>query len=205
MIQKKLLILGFGGHARSVADVALACGYTRLLFIDKNAQPSENFLGYEVVRSLSGLELEGYCAFAAAGDAKKRQQQCLVLENIGVPLVSLVAPSASIGVGSSVSTGCFVGHHAHVGPMAVVGKSVIINNGAVVEHESFVGDYSHISINASIAGRSKLGAYSMLGAGATIIDGLSVSSDVVIGAGSVVISGIDFPGTYVGIPAKKIG
>jgi UDP-N-acetylbacillosamine N-acetyltransferase len=38
-----LLILGFGGHARSVADVAIASGITQLCFIDANAKPNESF------------------------------------------------------------------------------------------------------------------------------------------------------------------
>lgn len=204
MTPKKILIMGFGGHARSVADVALACGYTELMFVDENARPSEHFLNHIVMNSLDELEALGWDAFAASGDAMKRQQQCLALEAAGLSLVSLIAPSATICIGSSIAPGCFVGHHAHIGPMATVGKSCIINTGAIVEHESCVGEYSHVSINASVAGRSKLGAYSMLGAGAIIIDRLSVADGVMIGAGAVVISSIESSGTYVGTPARKM-
>lgn len=204
MTQKNLLIMGFGGHARSVADIAIACGYTKLLFVDENARPGEQLMGYEVIKSLNELDASWCDAFAASGDARKRQRQCLALEKAGLSLVSLVAPSASVGIGSVIFPGCFIGHQAHIGPMATLGKSSILNTGAMVEHESSVGDYSHISINAAIAGRSKLGAYSMLGAGATIIDGVTIVDGVTIGAGAVVVSSIACPGIYVGVPAKKI-
>lgn len=201
---KRIVIMGFGGHARSVADVALACGYTELIFVDENARPGEHFLNHVAVNSLDELEDLGCDAFAASGDAMKRRQQCVALEAAGFFLVSLIAPSATIGIGSSIAPGCFVGHHAHIGPMASIGKSCIINTGAIVEHESCVGDYSHVSINASVAGRSKLGAYSMLGAGAVIIDRLSIADGVTIGAGGVVISSIELPGTYIGVPVRQI-
>lgn len=204
MNHNKLVIMGFGGHARSVADVALTCGYLELLFVEQNAAQEENFLGHRVVKNLDGLDSSWRDAFPASGDGLQRKKQCETIEKMGLSLVSLVSPLASVGVGSLISSGCFVGKHAHIGPMAKIGRACIINTGAIVEHEADVGDYSHVSVNAAIAGRSKLGAFSMLGASATIIDRLSVTDCVVIGAGAVVVASIKDPGTYVGIPARRL-
>lgn len=204
MTQKLLVIFGYGGHARSVADVALSCGYSDLLFIDANARSGENFLGHPVVSSLSGYALERCAAFPAAGDNQKRNQQCAEIQSLGLELVTLISPLASIGAGSAVGAGSFIGHHAHVGPMARIGAGCIINTGAIVEHESEVGDYAHVSVSSIIAGRSRLGMLSMLGAGATIIDGIDVGNNIVVGAGAVVHRSIAASGTYVGIPAVKL-
>lgn len=200
---KKLIVFGFGGHARSVADVALACGYSELLFVDSNAIPGESFMGYRVIREFTNLG-DSWCdAFAASGDSRQRQEQCQTIARVGLRLVTLIAPSASVGVGSVIGSGCMVGHHAHIGPMAAIGQACIINTGAVVEHESRVGDYAHVSVNSTIAGRSELGAFSMLGAGATIIDKVRVADNVVVGAGAVVATSLESEGTYVGVPARK--
>ena len=200
----KLLILGFGGHARSAADLALACGYTELLFVDANAKLGESFLGHPVMPDFGNLD-DSWCdAFAASGDGRQRCLQCAAIDRMGLNLVSLVSPSASVGVGGVIGAGCFVGHHAHVGPMATIGRACIINTGAIVEHECAVGDYAHVSINATLAGRSRLGDLVFLGAGATVIDGISIDERVTIGAGSVVIDPIVEPGTYVGIPARMV-
>lgn len=201
---KKLLILGFGGHARSVADVALACGYDELLFVDDQARDGENFLGYPVVARMNAYIGRHWVVFPAAGDSRKRELQCVWARELGFPLATLVSPKASIGAGATISTACFVGHHAHIGPMARIGRACIINTGAVVEHECRIGDFCHVSVNASIAGRSSLGDHSMLGAGATIIDQVSVCDHVMVGAGAVVCQPIETPGTYVGVPAKRI-
>lgn len=202
--RKRLLIMGFGGHARSVADVALACGYEDLLFVDANAKLGENLLGYPVLKNTKGLDDSWCLAFAASGDGLQRLKQCEMIDELGMCLVSLVSPLASIGVGSDIASGCFVGHHVHIGPLARIGRGCIVNTGAVVEHESCVGEFSHVSVNSTVAGRSNLGSFSMIGAGATIIDGISTVDHVIVGAGAVVVSCIEFSGTYVGVPARLL-
>ncbi|HEX7636378.1 MAG TPA: NeuD/PglB/VioB family sugar acetyltransferase [Noviherbaspirillum sp.] len=201
---KGLLILGFGGHARSVADVALAAGFRSLLFVDEHAREDEHFVGHRVQPELPHQLPEGWACFPAAGDNHRRQMQVASILSAGWPLATVISPSATIGAGAIVSPGSFVGHHAHVGPMARIGLAGIVNTGAIVEHECIIGDYVHVSVHATTAGRSRLGDYVFLGAGATVIDGVTVTSNVAVGAGGVVITSIDSSGTYVGVPVRRI-
>lgn len=199
-----LIVFGFGGHARSIADVAIRCGYDDLIFVDNNAKSNEKYFGYKVVKSIDIPDLRGVHAFAAAGEGLMRESQCALIEKSGMKLVSLISPTATLSVGASVASGCFIGNHAHIGSSAQIGYSSIVNTCGIVEHDSNVGPYSHVSINSSIAGRSSLGRFSMLGANSVIIDGLVVSDFVLIGAGGVVVNDILSPGVYVGNPAKRI-
>lgn len=204
MTHKKLIVMDYGGHARSVADVAFSSGYDDFVFFDKNAKPGERFLNYPVIPSMEGFFELGCDAISAAGDNLRRAKQCQMILEAGLNLVNVISPHASIGLGASIGMGCFVGHHAHIGPMASIEDGVIVNTGAIVEHESSVGAYAHVSVNSSIAGRSSLGKYSLLGIGASVIDGISVTDYVSIGAGAVVHRSILESGIYVGIPAKRI-
>ena len=43
-----------------------------------------------------------------------------------------------------------------------------------------------------------------MGTGAHILQGLTISDDTIVGAGAVVTKDITEPGTYVGVPARKI-
>lgn len=196
-----LYVLGFGGHARSVADVALAAGVKGLLFVDPNAMPDEEFAGFAVVSSMPHPASVDWKVFSALGDNLRRKQ---ALDNVALPSVVLVSPTATIGRLAELGEGTFVGHHAHVGPAARVGRGAIINTGAIVEHECDVGAFSHISVNAAVAGRSRIGANVVVGAGATVIDGIRVCDNVVIGAGATVVDHIVATGTYVGTPARLI-
>jgi len=75
-----LVILGFGGHARSVADVALAAGVENLLFVDANAKPGETLAGFPVSQRLDGPMPQAWLVFPAAGDNALR---CVILEGNG--------------------------------------------------------------------------------------------------------------------------
>lgn len=199
-----LCVLGFGGHARSVMDVALAAGIHDFLFVDANAAPNETLLGFPAQTILPKMLPPGWAVFPAAGVNKRRSEQVEWALRVGWPLATIVSPSASIGVGSVLGPGCFVGHHAHIGPMAHIGAGCIVNTGAVVEHEAHVGDFSHVSVNAVIAGRSRIGRLVMVGASATVLDGLSIVDDVTIGGGGVVHRSIDMTGVYVGVPVRRV-
>ncbi len=199
-----LIILGFGGHARSVADVAWACGFREMRFVDAGARDDEQLLGFPVERSLSGPLPDRWLCFPATGDNRRRKDQVAYASSQGWPLATLISPHATIGIGADVTPGTVVGHHAHVGPMARIGAGCIINTAALVEHESVVGDFCHVSVNATVAGRCKIGAGVYLGAGSTVIHNCELADNVTVGAGGVVIASLTEAGTYVGSPVRKL-
>jgi sugar O-acyltransferase (sialic acid O-acetyltransferase NeuD family) len=200
-----MLILGFGGHARSVADVAIASGITKLCFIDANAKPNESFCSFPVKSSIDFEPSADWTVMPAAGDNVKRKRQCEWVIEQAWQLAVLISPSATIGIGATIEAGSFIAHNAHVGPMASVGRGCIINTGAIVEHECVVGNYSHISVGAVVAGRSRIGDRCFLGAGSTVIDGLQLTDDVMLGAGACAHRNLEEAGTYVGVPARFLG
>ena len=201
---KGMVIFGCGGHARSIAAVAVSVGFTSLLFVDESAREGENILGFAVRRELGDAVPEGWSCMPGTGDNLQRQRQVQWMQSVGWPVATLISGSATVDTGAEIAPACFVGHHAHVGPLARIGTGCIINTAAIVEHECVVGNYTHVSVNAVLAGRSKLGNFVFLGTGATVIDGVSVADRITVGAGAVVVESFSEPGTYVGCPAQRI-
>jgi sugar O-acyltransferase (sialic acid O-acetyltransferase NeuD family) len=202
-----LLILGCGGHARSVADVALAIGYRRLLFIDDNARPGEQILGHPVQCELPRALPDSWGWIAAAGDNRVRQEQSEAIGEGPWPadaMASVIAPSATIGAGAILGAGAFVGHHAHIGPMARLGTGVIVNTSAIVEHDCMIADYAHVSVHATVAGKSRVGCRTFICTGSTVIDGICIGDDIILGAGAVAVVSLDRAATYVGVPARML-
>ncbi|MEK7594267.1 MAG: NeuD/PglB/VioB family sugar acetyltransferase [Patescibacteria group bacterium] len=193
------VIYGCGGHARSVAEVIL---YNqpdaKLTFVDDAARPDEKIFGFDVV---ADSPASGGVGFVALGDNLKRQSIC---ESLGDNLTQVIAKDAHIGRDTELGAGCFVGHEAYTGPLVSVGEASIINTRAIVEHEVKIGRASQICPGVIIGGRTTIGDNVFVGLGATIIDGITICSDVIIGAGAVVVNNIDQPGTYVGVPARRI-
>ena len=91
MTVRGLLILGFGGHARSVADVALNFGFDELLFVDENAAEGETLWGFPVLNSLAGPLPQSWKAFPSAGNNALRRLQFEQITTIRWPLATIVA------------------------------------------------------------------------------------------------------------------
>lgn len=197
-----LRLLGCGGHARSVADVALSLGIERLEFVDAKARPGETILGHPVLTEAAGALAAGWACFPAAGDNHRRARQVAEIRAAGWPLASVISARATLGAGSRLGPGCFVGHQAHVGPLASIGMGCIVNSAACVDHEGRLGDFVHVAVGAVLAGRVSVGDFAFIGAGATVIDGLSVAAGALVGAGAVVIRDIAAAGTWIGVPAR---
>jgi UDP-N-acetylbacillosamine N-acetyltransferase len=185
LIPRGLFVIGVGSHARSVADVALDLGVPALTFVDPSARCGQKFAGFPVVTAISELP-DGWLVLAAAGDNFERQRQIEIEIERYHKLASLISKRAYVGMGAVIGPGTFVAHHAHVGPMAIVARGAIINTAAVVEHDCSIGDFTHVSLNTTIAGRCRIGSQVFLGAGATVIDGVRIIDGVTIGAGSTV-------------------
>lgn len=204
MIPIGLFVLGYGGHARSMADVALDCGIGGLSFVSAEARLNEQFAGYPVVTKMPDRLPDGWAVVAGAGSNLERKMQIERAEAEHLPLFSLLSKRAYVGVCAGTGTGCFVAHHAHIGPMVSIGRGVIVNTAAVVDHDCAIGDFTHVSVNATVAGRCRIGSLVFLGAGSTVIDGVRIADDIIVGAGSTVVDDLDAPGIYVGSPARRV-
>lgn len=85
-----------------------------------------------------------------------------------------------------------------------LGRFVHLNLGCTVGHDSSIGDFVTVSPGCHISGNVKIGDRVFIGTGAVILEKVSICDDVIIGAGAVVARSITEPGTYVGVPVKKI-
>lgn len=198
---EKLIIYGCGGHARSLADIALSNGVKELVFIDNNAKEGETLFGHPVV--IGHDHNNGEPCLVAIGDNHIRASLFNELKELNKNLIPLIAQNAHIGVNTDIQTGVFIGGGAHIGPQTIIGENTIINTHCVIEHDCRIGKHAHISVNANIAGKCVIGDFVMVGTGATVIDNIQICDEVIIGAGAVVIDDITEPGIYVGVPARK--
>jgi sugar O-acyltransferase (sialic acid O-acetyltransferase NeuD family) len=85
-----------------------------------------------------------------------------------------------------------------------IGKGVIINTAATVDHDNIIGDYVHISPGSHLAGTVTVSEGTWIGIGATVINNLEITHDCMIGAGAVVVRSLIEPGTYAGVPARRL-
>ena len=88
-VAQGLVIFGFGGHARSVADIALTLGIKDFIFVEETAKAGENLWGFPVCKTFDGELPDGWQSFAASGDNQAREVQVSVIRERSWPLATL--------------------------------------------------------------------------------------------------------------------
>lgn len=206
----RIVLLGAGGHGRSVLNAALRAGYDVAGFLDPKLPFGHLVIKARVIgrdEDAAALAQEG-CEFVVTvgnlGDSKLSQRLHAHILGSGGRLITIIARSANVSPHSTIGDGTVVLEGACIGPEARVGTGCIINTLSDVEHDCEVGAYTHISTGAILNGGSRVGARCFVGSHATIAQGVRVCDDVVIGAASLVLHDITEPGTYVGVPCRRV-
>ena len=210
-LNKRLLIIGAGGHGRVVADCAEQLNqYDDIAFLDdcfdEQVQDTQYSSHWSIIGKVAlwSSYVSGTDFIVAFGDNKLRltTHKCLLAGDAN--LVSIIHPSAVISQYAEIGQGSVVCAGAVVNLDCVIGEACIINTAASVDHDCHIADGVHISPNVSLAGGVNIGELSWLGIGSTIIQYLTLAANCQIGAGSVVISHIEQAGVYVGNPVRKL-
>lgn len=197
----KLTIIGASGHGKVVADIAAHSGYDCIEFLDDDETISNCGNWHVVGKSNKAAETEGDL-FIAIGNAKVRKRLMELYSNKN--FVSLVHPNAVIANDVELGCGTVVMAGAVINPGAFIGNGCIINTCSSVDHDCTVGEFVHVAVGAHLCGTVTVGNETWVGAGATVSNNVSICSGCMIGAGAVVIRDINAPGTYVGVPARRI-
>ena len=205
-MNKNLILVGGGGHCKSVIDVAESAGYTILGILDKPEEIGKRVLDYEVIGSDADMvkyadkaEFVVTVGQLSSPDIRIRLHQMLI--DAGCKLATIIASTAHVSKYASVGEGTVVMNNAVVNADVRIGRGCIINTFANVEHDAVIGDFCHISTGAMINGGVQIANGTYIGSQSVVNLYLSVCERTLVGSGSVVIKNITERGLYVGNPA----
>lgn len=205
-MKNKLLIIGASGHGKVVADIAIKMNkWQSIAFLDDD----------EAIKTSMGLEVIGKTAdafkykeeidfFVAIGNNATREKIQEKFIEEGLNIVSLIHPSAvictdvEIGIGTAVMAGVVINSSSRIG------RGCIINTSSSLDHDNVIEDYVHISPGARLAGTVRVEKGSWLGIGSVVSNNVNICSGCKVGAGAVVVKDITEPGTYVGVPVRRV-
>lgn len=187
----KIILIGKGDHSRVVEDAITDA-------VVKRGQWGEFKIMCRMAESDPDWRVIGennHFAFIAIGDNSARER----LSNLPYLFVNIIHPTAYSWVRSCI--GSYFGANSVVGPNSKVGNFCIINTGVILEHDSVVGDYSHLAPGVVTGGRVKIGRLTFVGLNSTIRDGVSVGNNCLIGQGSNVVCDVPDNTVWYGNPA----
>lgn len=203
-MNKKLIIIGAGGHGKVIADIAKLNGYDDICFLDDNANKKKcgEYLVLGTSKDICMYQERDFIVGIGNSRIRKQIQENLVKQ--GMLVTRLIHPQAVVASNVKIGLGTVVMAGAIINTDSVIGDGCIINTSATVDHENIIEDYVHISVGAHLAGNVQVGKESWIGIGSCISNDIQVCEECMIGAGAVVIRNIEESGTYVGVPARKI-
>ena len=193
---KEIFIYGASGHGLVVADIAKACGYDKIIFIDDGKRDYKNF---EEIKEQTHIPIA-----LGIGDNWIRERIFNKLQSFGFSMPVLIHPSSIISSSCVIEEGSVVMPNVVLNARAHIGKGAILNTGSIVEHECCIEDFVHISPNVALAGNVSIGRLTHVGIATCVIQGMSIGEKSLIGAGSVVVSSLPSHKVCFGNPCKVV-
>jgi UDP-perosamine 4-acetyltransferase len=203
---EKLIILGAGGHARSVMDILLQNNDFEIIgCIDPS---SSEVLDQPVIgndNDLEALYLRGIKKiFVAIGDNHLRDRLFKKVESIGFQPINVISRHAMISPRANLGKGICIMAGAVINVNTVIEDNTIINTHCSIDHDCDIGRSAHIAPGVALSGTVKIGTGVQVGTGASVIDGITIGDWAFIGGGAAVVSDIPEGVLAYGVPARII-
>lgn len=206
----KLLLIGGGGHCRSVLDCVLSLNYYDDIGI-VDFDSSISMLSIPVIGcddDLPTLKSNGwtnaFVTVGSIGSTALRRKIYDKLIKMGFQCPSIIDSSANIANNVKVGEGVFIGKGAIINTGTKIGNCAIVNTGSIIEHDCSIGDVSHISTGSTLCGQVVIGNDTHVGAGAVVRQCVTIGDNTIIGAGSVVVKDISSNVKAYGNPCRVI-
>lgn len=203
---KPLILVGGGGHCKSVIEVAESAGFVIKGILDLPENIGHDILGYRVIGTDDDIplyvsEADFVVTLGFIKNPLLRIQLHDKIEGAGGHLATIIASSAQISRHAKIGVGTVVLHQACVNADASIGKGCIINTFANIEHDAVIDDYCHISTGAMVNGNCQVGESTFLGSQSVMVNRTSIAEGCIVAAGSMVRKNLLQKGLYSGNPA----
>lgn len=208
MSTNKILLVGGGGHCKSVLDSLISMNYNvnDIFIVDPKLELNSRFFGALVIgndNDLLDLYNQGFhdafITVGSIGNSMTRQKLATILRDIGFSFPNIIDCSSHVSSFTEIGVGVFIGKGTVVNADSKIGDFCILNSNSIIEHDCLIGNFSHISPGAVLNGNVNIGSRVHVGSNSTIKEGTTITDDVIVGMGSIVLSNIIEKGTYYGV------
>lgn len=203
---KDLVLIGGGGHCKSVIEAAESAGYNIHGILDMPEDVGKDILSTKVIGTDDDIpayvdKAEFIITVGFIKNPATRIRLYNKVKEVGGRLATIIASTAYVSKHALIGEGTVVLHQAFVNAGAKIGCNVILNTATNIEHDALIGNHCHISTGTMINGDCKVGERCFIGSQSVLANGISVGDDIIVGAGSFVRKSISEKGIYSGNPA----
>ncbi|GAA4046881.1 PglD-related sugar-binding protein [Parerythrobacter jejuensis] len=206
-----LFILGTGGQARDIAEIAFRLDW-RPIFVTRDQAEIESWQGSDEIALEDQVVTKGDAAFAIGiGDNQTRRLAAnKYRQQLRFP--ALIDPDSSLARGMfdmlSKTAGTVVFPGVRVMGGCKIGDFCTLNLNATVSHDCVLDDFVNLSPGAHLAGNVFVAEGAWVGMGVVVNQGTDASPRQigawsVVGSGAAVVHDVRPRATSVGVPAKE--
>lgn len=216
-MEDKILLIGSGGHCRSVLDsLEKINGDYQIGIVARDRKTLDELkddtrIGHLLIGTDDELDMlyqngwrKAFITLGSIGQPDGRKRLYELLKGIGFEFPVIADSAAVISREAILGEGTFIGKNAVVNAGTVIGPQVIINSGAIVEHDCRIGTFAHISSGAVLCGEVSIGENTHIGAGSTVRQQITIGKNTMIGIGSVVVRNVPDGTTAYGNPCRVV-
>jgi len=190
---KEIILIGGGGHCKSVIDVIELEGkFVIAGIVDVPELFGNDVLGYPIIGSdsdLVNLAKKYTYALVTVGQIRSPELKIRLFDlakKAGFSLPSIISSSAYVSSHSFIGNGTVVMHDTSINAGASIGDNCIINSKSLIEHDCKVFDHCHISTNVTINGAVTIEDGCFIGSGVVTNNSITIKKNSFIKAGTVV-------------------
>ncbi|MCJ7856669.1 acetyltransferase [Lachnospiraceae bacterium NSJ-143] len=192
-MNKKLLIIGAGGHARSVMDIIIQNNEYEIAGCIDNLYGKQQFVegmdGIEIIGNDEMFEEffnKGYRkVFIAIGENRLRNKIFDKVVDIGFEPVNVISKNAFISEKAVLKKGICVMAGAVINANVKIDDNCIINTNCSIDHDCIIGKSVHIAPGVAMSGTVVVGKLTQIGTGAVVIDNIVIGENTFVGGGGL--------------------
>lgn len=211
-MSKKIVLLGGGGHCKSVLDTLLSSmEYSEIGIVDRKENVGKKVLSVPIIGcddDLFRLYEDGFeyafVTIGSVGNPLIRIKRFTILQNMGFEIPNIIDKKAMIGNHVKLENGIFIGKNVVVNTGSLINRGAIINTSSTVEHDCKIEEFAHIAPGSVLCGEVHIKKNTHIGANSVIKQQLIIGSNSVIGMGSVVLTNINDNVIAYGNPCREV-
>jgi sugar O-acyltransferase (sialic acid O-acetyltransferase NeuD family) len=204
----KIILIGAGGHAKSVAEVINYASSSYIIdgLIDLQAPKDKywdniDYLGSdETAPDIARQKVHVSVGMIKNLTIREKIYNFYKLKGAEFPVIR--SKYAFVSTNTEIGEGTIIMHQGFVNAGASLGINCIFNTKSTVEHDVKIGDHCHAGPGAIINADCTIGNNVFISSNATINRGVKIGNNCIIGAGSVIIKDVEDNSMVFGVPGK---
>lgn len=206
---KNLVIIGAGGLAREVHDLAMVCFPDTLRikgFLSKEDTGIAD-LGYPpIIGTIENYVPEANDVFICGiGSPHLKQKTTQYLsDKWNAQFINLIHPTCTLSPSVKLGVGVVIKQFSVISSDVSIENHCYLQSSVILGHDVHIEACCQLNSFVFIAGNSQIGYGSSINAGARIIQQTKIGANATVGIGSVVIKEVPADTTVFGNPARVV-